>query len=96
MKLYVCWGTFQTFGPGHACRNALDALEETGYTPTVVRSRGWGLLPPILNRSPGRRLARATTGRSWLPLLETDSGELIAGSSEITAWAKRHPRRAAD
>lgn len=94
MTLYVCWGTFQTFGSGHPCRNALDALEEAGHAPTVVRSRGWGLLPAFLNRSAGRRLARATTGGSWLPLLETDSGERIAGSAEIIAWAKRHPRRA--
>ena len=92
MKLYVCWGTFQTFGSGHPCRNALDALQASGHDPTVVRSRGWGLLPAFLNRSHGRRLAREATGRSWLPLLETNSGELIAGSGEIIEWARRHPR----
>jgi hypothetical protein len=91
MKLYVCWGTFQTFGPGHPCRNALDALQAAGHQPQVVRSHGWGLLPAALNRSEGRRLAREQTGRSWLPLLVTDTGEIIAGSPSIRAWAQAHP-----
>lgn len=90
MKLCVCWGTFQTFGPGHPCRNALDTLRAAGHDPEVVRSRGWGLLPAALNRSPGRRLARETTGRSWLPLLQTADGELIAGSAPIAEWAAAH------
>jgi hypothetical protein len=87
MKLYVCWGTFQTFGPGHPCRNALDALHTAGHQPEVVRSHGWGLLPAVLNRSEGRRLARRATGKSWIPLLLTDDGELIAGSTNIKEWA---------
>ncbi|MBV8990188.1 MAG: hypothetical protein JOY58_05000 [Solirubrobacterales bacterium] len=91
MKLYVCWGTFQTFGPGHPCRNALDALQAAGHEPQVIRSHGWGLLPATLNRSEGRRLARRETGRSWLPLLVTDAGEIVAGSWKIPAWAQAHP-----
>lgn len=94
MRLYVCWGTFQTFGPGHPCRNALDALRAAGHDPEVVRSRGWGLLPAALNRSAGRRLARAETGRSWLPLLQTVDGELVAGSAQIAEWAAVHPAAA--
>jgi hypothetical protein len=90
MKLYVCWGTFQTFGPGHPCRNALDALQAAGYDPEVIRSYGWGLLPVALNRSEGRRLARRATGKSWIPLLLTDD-ELIAGSTNIKEWAIHHP-----
>ncbi len=86
MKLYVCWGTFQTFGPGHPCRNALDALRAAGHDPEVIRSYGWGLLPAAVNRSEGRRLARRATGKSWIPLLLTDDGELIAGSSNIEGW----------
>lgn len=93
MKLYVCWGTFQTFGAGHPCRNALDALRASGYEPKVIRSRGWGALPAFLNRSEGRKLARRATGSSWVPLLETESGELIAGSEKIIDWAERHPDR---
>lgn len=91
MKLYVCWGTFKTFGSGHPCRNALDALWAAGHDPEVVRSYGWGLLPSSLNRSEGRRLAHQVSGRSWLPLLITESGEAIAGSERIGDWAREHP-----
>ena len=91
MRLYVCWGTFQTFGPGHPCRNALDALRAAGYEPEIVKSYGWGLLPAALNRSEGRRLAREVTGKSWIPLLVTDDGETVAGSAEIRRWATAHP-----
>ena len=93
MKLYVCWGTFQTFGPGHPCRNALDALRAAGHDPEVIRSYGWGPLPAAANRSEGRRLARRATGKSWIPLLLTDGGELIAGSSNIKEWAIHQPAR---
>lgn len=91
MKLYVCWGTFRTFGPGHPCRNALDALRSAGHHPEVIRSYGWGLLPAAVNRSAGRSLARATTGKSWVPLLLTDTGKTIAGSEPIITWAACHP-----
>jgi hypothetical protein len=94
VRLYVCWGTFQTFGPGHPCRNALDALQATGHQPQIIRSYGWGLLLAALNPSEGRRLARRETGRSWLPLLVTDRDEYVAGSNEIRAWAAAHPAAA--
>jgi hypothetical protein len=87
MKLYVCWGTFRTFGSGHPCRNALDALDAHGHRPEVIRSYGWGLFPAALNRSTGRRLAREATGKCWLPLLVTDDGQAVAGSDAIRAWA---------
>jgi hypothetical protein len=93
MKLYVCWGTFQTFGPGHPCRNALDALQAAGHQPEVIRSYGWGTLPAALNRSEGRRLARRLTGKSWLPLLVTDSGGAMTGTENIKTWAAQHPAR---
>ena len=93
MKLFICWGTFQTFGQGHPCRNALDALRAAGHDPEIVRSYGWGLLPAALNRSEGRRLARQTTGKSWLPLLVTDTGEVVNGSDGIKKWATQHAQR---
>jgi hypothetical protein len=90
LKLYVCWGTFQTFGPGHPCRNALDALRDAGHEPEIVRSYGWGVLPAWLNRSEGRRLAQNRTGKSWIPLLLLDTGEAIVGSRRIKAWAQEN------
>jgi hypothetical protein len=91
MKLYVCWGTFQTFGTGHPCRNALDALQAAGHQPEVVRSYGWGALPRALNRSEGRRLARRLTSKSSLPLLVTDNGDAMTGTENIKTWAAQHP-----
>ena len=93
MKLYVCWGTFQTFGLGHPCRNALDALHAAGHEPEIIRSYGWGPLPAALNRCEGRRLARTATGKSWIPLLVTDEGELIAGTANIKEWSIQQPAR---
>jgi hypothetical protein len=87
VKLYVCWGTIRTFGSGHPCRNGLDPLEVAGRQPEIVRSYGWGLLPDALNRSEGRRIARQITGKSWLPLLVTASGETVCGSDNITRSA---------
>ena len=63
-----------------------------GHDPEVVRSYGWGLLPAALNCSQGRRLARQATGKSWVPLLQTDQGELVAGSKRIAEWARLNHR----
>ena len=50
MKLYVCWGTFQSPRPGgHPCRNAHEALAEAGWDPEVERVYGWGVLGDALN-----------------------------------------------
>ena len=38
MKLYVCWGTFQTPRPGgHPCHNAHEALRLAGHDPGVTK-----------------------------------------------------------
>ncbi len=86
MRLYICWGTFGTFGPGHPCRNAIDALRAAGHEPEVVRCYGWGALPAWLNRSRGRREVRRLTGSDWVPVLVTD-GLVVQGTAAIRAWA---------
>jgi hypothetical protein len=92
MKLYVCWGTFQTPRPGgHPCHNAYEALREAGHDPEVIRSYGWDMLPDFLNRSEGRREARRRTGKDSVPLLVTDDDQAIQGSGEIAAWARENP-----
>ena len=91
MTLYVCWGLFRTPKPGHPCRNAYDALRAAGYRPQVLRCYGWGVLPSWLNRTAGRRKVRELTGRDWVPVLATESGEVVAGSTEIRDWADQHP-----
>ena len=95
MKLYVCWGTFATPRPGgHPCGNAYKALKEAGHDPEVIRSYGWAMLPDFMNQTPGRREAKKLTGKTTVPVLVTDSGEVISDSKNIVAWAKRHPAAA--
>ena len=90
MKLYVCWGTFQTPRPhGHPCANAHAALEEAGWDPEVQRTYGWGLLGDAMN--PTRKPVRELTGQNWVPVLVTDDDEVIQGSHEIVDWAAAHP-----
>lgn len=91
MRLFICWGLFRTPGAGHPCRNAYDALRAAGHHPRVVRSYGWGLLPPPLNRTAGRREVRRLTGSDWVPLLVTDDGPVVQGSRAIVDWAASHP-----
>jgi hypothetical protein len=95
LKLYVCYGTFKTPRPGgHPCANAHEALREAGYEPEVVRSYGFGLFPDFLNRTQGRREVKAITGRSWVPALVTDGGDVIQDSKRIVEWARANPARA--
>ena len=89
MKLYICWGTFQTPRPGgHPCKTAYDALRAAGHDPEVVKTYGLALLPDLTS---GRKEVKRLTGRSWVPVLVTDDGETIGESKAIVAWAKAHP-----
>ncbi len=92
MKLYVCWGTFQVPGArSHPCRNAHNALVEAGYEPEVIKAYSSGALPDITR---GRRAVKRLSGKSWVPLLVTDDGEVVGDSESIIAWAQRNPRSA--
>jgi glutaredoxin len=94
MKLYVCWGTFTTTPRpgGHPCGNAHRALREAGYDPEVVKSYGLAQLPDaIFNRTSGRREVKELTGRSTVPVLVLDDGEVIADSRNIVEWARANP-----
>jgi hypothetical protein len=96
MKLYVCWGTFSTPRPGgHPCRNAHEALREAGHDPEVIKSYGLAILPGPFNATEGRREAKRLTGEYTVPVLVTDSGEVVADSKNIVAWAQKNPASAA-
>jgi hypothetical protein len=93
MKLYVCWGTFSSPRPGgHPCGNAYHALRDAGYDPEVKKVYGLGLLPDITS---GRREVTRLSGKSWVPVLVTDDGDVISESKNIVAWATAHPAGAA-
>jgi glutathione S-transferase len=96
VKLYVCWGTFTTTPRpgGHPCGNAYRALKEAGHDPEVVKSYGLAVLPDFMNRTEGRREAKRLTGKSMVPVLVTDEGEIVSDSKNIVAWAKDHPAAA--
>lgn len=97
MKLYVCYDflkNIRTTGRpgGHPCGNAHAALKEAGYAPEIEAMGGLG--PPPFNRGAGRQKIKAMTGQTWVPVLETDDGELIQDSKQIIAWAKKNPAQA--
>ena len=97
MRLFVCYGTWKPAPRpgGHPCGNAYHALRDAGYDPEVKRTYGLGPLGPLNQLSPGRREVKRLTGSAWVPVLETDDGEVISGSREIMEWARSHPRQGA-
>lgn len=97
MKLYICWGTFQTPRPGgHPCGNAYDALVEAGHQPEVVKVRGLGIGPGLFHwTTDGRKEVEAISGQRTVPVLVLDDDEVVADSSEIVAWARAHPAHSA-
>jgi hypothetical protein len=95
MKLYICYGTFNTPRPGgHPCRNAYEALRDAGHDPELVKSYGLAVLPAFFNQTGGRRKVKELTGSYTVPVLVTDDGEAISDSKKIIAWAKAHPAAA--
>ena len=97
MKLYVCYGTFtKTPRPGgHPCGNAHEALRDAGHQPELIKSYGLAILPGLFNQTRGRKEVKELTGEYTVPVLVTDTGEVIRESKDIVAWAKAHPAGAA-
>lgn len=96
MKLYICYGTFQTPRPGgHPCRRAYHALRDAGHEPELIKSYGLAVLPDVFNKTSGRRQAKELTGKYEVPVLVTDDGEVVSDSRKIEAWAQQHPAGAA-
>jgi glutathione S-transferase len=94
VKLYVCWGTFQTPRPpdGHPCHNAYQALRMAGHDPEVVKVRGLGIGPRFLHlMTEGRREVERLSGQHAVPVMVADDGEVVAGSRRIVEWAEAHP-----
>lgn len=81
-------------GPfGHPCGDAHHALREAGYAPEVTRCYGLGHLPDALNRTRGRREVKRLTGRTMVPVLVTDEGDVVTESKAINRLGARAPDR---
>ena len=93
MKLYVCWGTFQTPRPGgHPCANAYNALRDAGHDPEVIKVQGLGIGPSFLQwKTSGRKEVERLSGSTVVPVLVTDSGEVVNESKQIVEWAEANP-----
>jgi hypothetical protein len=93
VKLYVCWGTFQTPRPqGHPCHNAYQALKMAGHDPEVIKVRGLGIGPSFMHLvTSGRREVEEVSGQRAVPVLVADDGEVVTDSSRIVEWAEAHP-----
>jgi hypothetical protein len=93
VKLYVCWGTFQTIRPGgHPCHNAYQALRMAGHDPDVVKVQGLGIGPRFMHlMTKGRKEVEDLTGQRAVPVLITDQGEVISDSRRIIDWAEANP-----
>ena len=93
MKLYVCWGTFQTPRPqGHPCHNAYQALKMAGHDPEVIKVRGLGIGPSFMHLiTSGRREVEEVSGQRAVPVLVAGDGEVVTDSSRIVEWAEAHP-----
>ncbi len=94
MKLYICWGTFQTPRPGgHPCANAYNAVRAAGHEPEVVKVRGLGVGPGVVQAIvPGSRdEVERVSGQRAVPVLVTDSNEVLTDSKRIIDWAQANP-----
>jgi hypothetical protein len=63
-------------------------LTAAGHLPEVTKVYG---LAPLPDFTRGRREVRRLTGKSEVPVLVLDDGEMVVGSSSIVAWAREHP-----
>ena len=93
MKLYICWGTFQTIRPGgHPCHNAYQALKMAGHDPEVVKVRGLGVGPRFMHLvTEGVRRSRSCPGSEPCPSWSPIEGEVISDSHRIVDWAEANP-----
>ena len=57
----------------------------------MVKAYGLGYLPELFNRTDGRQEVKRLTGKTMVPVLVTDDGEVVHDSKRIVDWARRHP-----
>lgn len=98
MILYTC-EMGKSFGglPGplaHPCGRAAKALDEVGHKYEHRMVKG-GILKVWTwpSRADDRAEIEQISGQRSVPILVLDSGDVVTGSGEISAWARRTPTR---
>jgi hypothetical protein len=60
----------------------------------VIKVRGLGVGPGVMHwTTEGRREVEEISGQKVVPVMVTDSGEVINDSKRIVAWAAANPAR---
>jgi glutathione S-transferase len=90
--LYTCGeGTqLRSFGGlvGHACGRAAKALDDAGHSYETKVVPGYTSSPWTWpSRRRNRAEVKALSGRTSVPILVLDDGQVIAGSKRIIRWA---------
>lgn len=88
MLLYVC--AFEKTGaPFHPCARAAKALDDAGHAYEIRKVEGGSLKPWTWpSRARDRAEVEELSGQRSVPILVLDDGAVIAGSGQITTWAR--------
>jgi hypothetical protein len=67
-------------------------LLAAGHDPQVIKVRGLGVGPRLFHwTTAGRREVEEISGQRVVPVLLTDTGEVVVESAAIARWAGAHP-----
>jgi glutathione S-transferase len=96
MVLYTCGeGTRRrSFGGliNHACGRAAEALDAAGHRYETKVVGGYTSSPwTWRSRRRDRAEVKQLSGRTSVPILVLEDGEVIAGSRQIVRWAEDNP-----
>jgi glutathione S-transferase len=96
MVLYTCGeGTrSRSFGGllVHPCGRAAKALDDGGHRYETKVARGYTSSPWTWpSRGRDRAEVKALSGKSSVPILVLEDGQVIAGSRQIVRWATENP-----
>jgi hypothetical protein len=87
--LYVCRSE-SSFK--HPCREAREALRDTGHKVEIRHVEG-GIAKPWTwpSRARDRSEVKRLSGQRGVPILVLDDGGVVTGGSRIVEWARTNP-----
>lgn len=93
MVLYTCGQKKRGPTVMHPCAKAGRALDAAGYEYEIKTVRGYrGAIWTWGSRGKDRAEVKKLSGKSEVPILVLDDGEVVAGSGRIARWAQEHAR----